>query len=108
MNDLAVAYGVPGRGGDELAVAAATLRDGHELTARQLSRALSVLEPAQRPAVVRLVDRIPVTTWYRPITGPLRQEGIPDAGGGWFLDATGATYRPLSAAARRRLAGSSG
>ena len=106
--DRAVAYGVPGRGGHQLAVAAVALRGGQELTARQLGRAMSALEPAQRPAVVRVVDRIPVTTWYRPITGPLRQEGIPEPGDGrtaWFLDASGTTYRPLSAAARRRLVG---
>jgi putative long chain acyl-CoA synthase len=104
--DLVVAYGVPGGGGHQLAAAAVTLRAGHDVTARQLSRALRALDRSQRPAVVRVVDQIPVTTWYRPITGPLREEGIvePAAGGlGWYRDATGENYRPLSAAARRRL-----
>jgi putative long chain acyl-CoA synthase len=103
--DLAVAYGVRGGGEHELAVAAVTLRDGQELTGRQLSRGLQALDPGQRPAVVRVVERIPLTTWYRPITGPLRQEGIVEGAIGWYRDAGGETYRPLSAAARRRLVG---
>jgi putative long chain acyl-CoA synthase len=104
--DLAVAYGVRGHDQQELAVAAVTLRDQAELTARQLTRALRVLEPIQRPAVVRVVDEIPLTTWYRPITGPLRSEGIPQPSertAAWFRDASGENYRPLSATARRRL-----
>ena len=91
--DLAVAYGVaPRADGPELPVAAVTLRSGREINPRELGRAMAVLEPGQRPAVVRVVDEIPVTTWYRPLTGPLRAEGIPDpAGGGeaWYLDAGG-------------------
>ena len=62
--DLAVAYGVgPGDGSTELAVAAVTLRPGHELTARELAAATATLEPHRRPAVVHVVDPIPVTTW---------------------------------------------
>ncbi len=106
MVDLAVAYGVHGRGEHELAVAAVTLRAGQELTARQLGRAMRALDLVQRPAVVRVVDEIPVTTWYRPITGSLRAEGIPEPGPGvlaWYRDRSGEIYRPLSASARRRL-----
>jgi putative long chain acyl-CoA synthase len=105
--DLAVAYGVaPQPGQPERAVAAITLRPDRELAPRDLSRALAGLEPGQRPAVVHAVDRIPVTTWYRPLTGPLRQAGIPaptKATRAWYLDASGETYRPLSAAAHKRL-----
>jgi putative long chain acyl-CoA synthase len=105
--DLAVAYGVrPPQADHELAIAAVTLRTGCELTAREISRALAVLEPEQRPVIVRVVDRIPVTTWYRPLTGPLREEGIPEPGQGtraWYLDASGERYRPLTTAARKRL-----
>jgi putative long chain acyl-CoA synthase len=60
----------------------------------------------QRPLIVRVVDRIPVTTWYRPLTGPLREEGIPDPGErvrAWYLDASGERYRPLTGTARKRL-----
>jgi putative long chain acyl-CoA synthase len=108
--DLSSAYGVaPTRGGEELAVAAVTLRAGTTLTAREVTHALSVLPPEGRPAVVHVVDRIPVTTWFRPRTEVLREAGIPEPGEGveaWYLDASGDRYRPLSAAARRRLGAS--
>jgi putative long chain acyl-CoA synthase len=107
--DLAVSYGVPAHAGDhQLAVAAVTLRAGHDLTAKEVSRALSRLAETQRPLVVRVVDRIPVTTWYRPMTGPLRAEGIPEPVDGvraWYLDVSGGRYRPLTSAARKRLVG---
>jgi putative long chain acyl-CoA synthase len=105
--DLAVAYGVrAGRGEHELAVAAVTVRHGHELDAHSLSAALRALPAFERPAVVQVVDSIPVTTWYRPATGPLRAAGIPEPGKReqvWYLDRGGKTYRPLSAAAHKRL-----
>ncbi|MGH2883359.1 MAG: AMP-binding protein, partial [Solirubrobacteraceae bacterium] len=105
--DLALAYGVPREDDEhEVAVAAVTVRAGRELTAREIGRALSVLEPEQRPALVHVVDRIPVTTWFRPLTGELRAAGIHDpteSGRAWYLDAGGATYRPLTAPARQRL-----
>src|SRR6185437_14007184 len=105
--DLSLAYGVaPERGGPELAVAAVSLRSGAALGARDLSRALSALPPEGRPAVVHVVDRIPVTTWFRPRPDELREAGLPEPGEGveaWYLDAGGEQYRPLSAAARRRL-----
>jgi hypothetical protein len=44
--------------------------------------------------------------WFRPLTGELRAAGIPEPGEGkqaWYLDASGESYRPLSAAARHRL-----
>src|SRR6185312_13486502 len=110
--DLAAAYGVaPERGGLELAVAAVTLRSGAALTAREVSHALSALPPEGRPAVVHVVSRIPVTTWFRPRTEELRAAGIPepeDEVEAWYLDASGERYRPLSGAARRRLAKNSG
>jgi putative long chain acyl-CoA synthase len=107
--DLAVAYGVAGNGSEhQLAVAAATLRSGHELGARELAGALRELQVRQRPAIVRVVETIPVTTWFRPLTAPLREEGIPEPGQevqAWYLDGSGQTYRPLTEAAHRRLAG---
>jgi putative long chain acyl-CoA synthase len=106
--DLALAYGVPREADEhEIAVAAVTLRAGRELTAREIGRALGVLESEQRPAVVHVVDRIPVTTWFRPLTQELRAAGLPkprDGKQAWYLDASGGTYRPLTTAARQRLA----
>jgi putative long chain acyl-CoA synthase len=104
---LALAYGVsPHDEEPELAIAAVTLRDGRTLSARDIVGALSGLAREQKPALVHVVDRIPVTTWFRPLTGDLRAAGIPEPGDrvqGWYLDASGETYRPLSAAARQRL-----
>ncbi len=106
--DLAVAYGVPGSAGHDVALAAVTLRPGGELSAKDLTRSLDRLPPAERPAIVRVVDSIPVTTWYRPLTGLLRDAGIPspdDAGTAWYLDDRRHSYRALTATARRKLAG---
>jgi putative long chain acyl-CoA synthase len=104
--DLAVAYGVlPPDGEHEVAMAAVTLRQGRELTARDLDSALSSFAPSGRPSVVRLVEEIPVTTWSRPITAPLREEGIPEPSArtrAWYLHRSG-HYRPLTDAAHRRL-----
>jgi putative long chain acyl-CoA synthase len=108
--DLALAYGVRAQAdGPELAVAALTLRPGRSLAPRELSQGLAVLPPEGRPAVVHVVERIPVTTWFRPFTQELRDAGLPEPGPGvqaWYLDASGGTYRGLTAAARRRLTGS--
>jgi putative long chain acyl-CoA synthase len=108
--DLAVAYGLrpgdgDGAGAGELVVAAVTLRPDHELTAEMLSHGLSGVAEGHRPAVVQVIDEMPVTTWFRPLTRPLRQAGLPNAGDGraWYLDRSGRRYRPLTDAARRRL-----
>jgi len=106
--DLAIAYGLRPPGSEhELAVAAVTLRPDHELTADTISRALSAVEEGHRPALVHVVDQMPVTTWYRPLTAPLRDAGIPAPAEGraWYLDRGGSRYRPLTEAARRRLSG---
>jgi putative long chain acyl-CoA synthase len=106
--DLAVAYGLdlPGRE-HELVVAAVTLRPGHSLDARSLGDALERLPAPARPDLVQVIDSIPVTTWYRPLTGPLRDAGIPRANPdrAWYRDRGGRRYRPLTASARRRLSG---
>jgi putative long chain acyl-CoA synthase len=105
--DLAVAYGVaPDGATSEIAMAAVTLREGAELTPQDIAGALSRLSPDERPEVVRVVDDLPVTTWYRPMTGPLRREGVPEpaaSGQAFYLDGGGERYRPLSASARQRL-----
>jgi putative long chain acyl-CoA synthase len=106
--DLAIAYGLdlPGRE-HELVVAAVTLRPGRSIDARSVGDALERLPAPARPDLVHVVDSIPVTTWYRPLTGPLRDAGIPRANPdrAWYRDRGGRRYRPLTTAARRRLSG---
>src|SRR5205807_57096 len=98
--DLAVAYGVRPDGAEqELAIAAVTLRKGHRLNARELGRALGGVPAEQRPSIVQVVKEIPVTTWYRPITAPLREAGVPRPGEtrqAWYRDAQKDAYRPLT------------
>lgn len=104
--DLAVCYGVPTPSGKAVAVAAVTLRQGHQLTAADVTEAFAELQPRCRPAVVRVVDELPVTTWFRPLSGALRAEGIPTVGGDlpvWAVDADRTSYRKLTLAARKRL-----
>jgi len=105
--DLVVAYGVTPNGSEhEVAIAAVTLRAGHKLAPKDIAAALRGLPRNERPAIVHAVDEIPVTTWYRPITAPLRRAGIPEPGEkvhAWYRDSRGDGYRPLTAAAHRRL-----
>ena len=104
--DLVVAYGVGLAGREhQLVVAAVTLRPGHSLDARSLGDALERLPAPARPDLVHVVDSIPVTTWYRPVTGPLRDAGVPraDPDRAWYRDRGGRRYRPLTSSARRRL-----
>jgi putative long chain acyl-CoA synthase len=107
--DLAVAYGVRPEGREqEIAVAAVALRSGLRLNAREIGAALAGLAADERPAIVQVVDRIPVTTWYRPITAPLRRAGVPKPGNGtvaWYRDPKRDTYRPLRPEAYAELAG---
>ncbi len=105
--DLAVAYGVQDGRGRELAVAAVTLVAGQQLSASELTAALRVLPRARRPTLVRVVQRIPITTWYRPITSSLRDEGIPAPGARlpvFYRGPRADTYRPYTDADHERLA----
>ena len=104
--DVAVAYGIIDGKGREVAVAAVTLRPDHELVVTELDAALSVLERGQRPAVIRVVPEIPVTTWYRPITSTLRKAGIPaptKARPAYYRRPQADGYKLLTAAERKRL-----
>jgi putative long chain acyl-CoA synthase len=107
--DLAVSYGVrPDAAESDLALAAVTLRPDMTLEADALTHVLGVLAPEARPAVVHVVARIPVTTWFRPMTAALREAGLPRPGEGgqaWYLERGGRRYRTLTEAAWRRLSG---
>jgi len=96
---LAVAYGVrlDGAAG-EIPVVAIALRPGRDLDVADLIRVLESFPPAERPVVVRIVERIPMTPGYRPLKGPLRREGIdPQRIGGTtlWLDPETGSLRPL-------------
>jgi putative long chain acyl-CoA synthase len=109
--DLAVAYGVPANGAGEVALAAVTLRPGAEVSAKDLTRALEALPAAERPAIVHVVDSIPVTTWYRPLTAALREAGVPspdDPLPSWYLDSHRQAYRPLTETAHRKFYAAAG
>ncbi|WP_243718586.1 AMP-binding protein [Actinomadura sp. KC06] len=101
--DTVAVYGIP-VGETELAAAAVSLRGAAELKPLDISEALLRVEPGLRPAIVRVVDEVPVTAGGRLRTAPLREEGVPSAGEGraYYRDKAGA-YRPLTDAARRRL-----
>ncbi|WP_067455266.1 AMP-binding protein [Actinomadura macra] len=108
--DTVAVYGIPD-GDTELAAAAVSLRGGPSAGRRSpgprspsreplrpidLTEALLRVEPALRPAIVRVVDEIPVTAGWRLRTAPLREEGVPAGGDGrtYARDGTG-VYRPL-------------
>jgi len=105
--DLAAAYGLPVAGHDhEILVAAVMPRPGCEIRPGQVAKALAALEVSRRPAVVHVVDAMPVTSWYRPDVRALREAGVPSPGGDRVVlsrAATGDGYRPLTQAAYRRL-----
>ncbi|MFC6878549.1 AMP-binding protein [Actinomadura yumaensis] len=109
--DSVAVYGVPAGDGADLAAAAVTLRPGAAGTDGagvvkpvDLSEALLRVEPELRPAIVRVVDDIPVTAGRRLLTAPLRDEGVPPSEHSrtFYRDRSGA-YRPLTEAARKRL-----
>ncbi len=97
---LAVAYGHrPAGAADQIAVAAVTLRGDRKLLVRDLSAALGGLPVSQRPSIVYVVDQIPLSTWFKPLTGPLRDRGLPAPGKGvqaWSLEQTGRRYRTMT------------
>jgi putative long chain acyl-CoA synthase len=102
---MVVAYGIPvGSNGYELAAAALTLRPAGEIRPVDLTEALLTMEPELRPAIIRIVDEIPVTAWHRLDPAPLRAEGVPAAAHGrtFYRDRFG-RYRALTETARRRL-----
>jgi putative long chain acyl-CoA synthase len=92
----AVVYKV-GKPGHQLAVAAVSREDDTgSPTGSSLRLALAGLTPAQRPHIIRVLDRIEVTNSYRPRAEAMREAGIPAAGAGvWFRDDDG-RYRRLT------------
>ncbi|MCV7438207.1 AMP-binding protein [Mycobacterium seoulense] len=91
--DLAVVYPVATDTHD-VAVAAVTLGKDGVLTAASLTTALGGLPRDQRPAIVHIVDRIPLTPSYRPLSTTLRKAGLPKSGKStWYHNFTDGHYR---------------
>jgi putative long chain acyl-CoA synthase len=102
--DMAVTYELAPPVVAPITVSAISLLPGGTLTAEELTQALRALERSAGPDVVRVVDEVPLTTWYRPYPGDLPAEGLSGAGPAWRRGPDG-RYVALTAAARRRLAG---
>ncbi|MEW2358358.1 AMP-binding protein [Spirillospora sp. NPDC029432] len=73
--DAVAVYGVPAGEREQKVAAAISLRD--ELKPIDLTEALLRVEPALRPALVRVVDEVPVAASGRPRTAPLRDGSVP-------------------------------
>jgi putative long chain acyl-CoA synthase len=92
--DMSVTYAVPGADGDDLAVTAVTLRSERTMDATDLSAALSQLPPDRRPHVVRVVERIPISTSHRPLPSAFAEGGRPAPGPGVYkLDPLSGEYQ---------------
>ncbi len=91
--DLAVVYPVATDTYD-VAVAAVTLGKGGVLSAASLTTALDGLPRDQRPAIVHIVDCIPLTPSYRTLSTALREAGLPAPGETtWYHDLSDGQYR---------------
>jgi putative long chain acyl-CoA synthase len=103
--DLAAAYGLTSaEGGHELLIAAVTLQAGTNLDIDDVAQAVAGLDAASRPNVVRVVDTIPHTTWYRLLKAPLRAEGLVVSSRSnpvWYRDAATGSWVKLTAARRK-------
>lgn len=96
--DQVVTYGV-GEPGEQIAAAAVTLRAGvtaDAITVTQLRVALGSLPAERRPHLIELVDDIPVSESYRPLSTGFAARGLPKPGSKvWYRDDQG-RYRRYS------------
>jgi putative long chain acyl-CoA synthase len=105
--DLALAYGVAARRrGREIPVLAVTLVAGRGLDLEALAARLDELPSASRPAIVRVLDEVPLTAGYRPLKEPLRAAGIAPGPSTFVRESAADPFRPLSADALERLVAS--
>ncbi|MCV7093641.1 AMP-binding protein [Mycobacterium kubicae] len=94
--DMAVVYPVATDTHD-VAVAALMLDNDGVLTSAALTAALGRLPGDQRPAFVQIVDHIPLTPSYRPLSAALQSAGLPAAGETtWYYDRADGNYRQLT------------
>ena len=105
--DQVAAYAV-GRPGTQVMVAALTLRPGaspDSLTATSLRMGLGEMPAFLRPHLIVVVDEIPLSSSYRPLTAALGARGLPEPdspkspGKVWFRDEVGRYRRYTSSAA---------
>lgn len=96
--DMEVAYGLHTE--DHcLAVAAVSIREGHELEPKDVTEALRALEPDQRPDIVYVVDDIPRSATFRPSTRAVREQMPPRPGPDtWYYDRQSESYEVLTEA----------
>jgi putative long chain acyl-CoA synthase len=94
--DCAVVYPVE-VDGETLAVAAVSPRAGGDgLTSSALDAAFAGTALSGRPDIVRVVDEIPLTEWFRPMATGLRDAGIPKPTAGrpvWELNRRTGRFR---------------
>jgi putative long chain acyl-CoA synthase len=93
--------GAPGEA--QRLLAAVQLRPGRTLSVAEVNLAMQQLDPADRPDVIRIVEEIPLTTWWRPDREALRRTGTPREPNtrGWIRDVAGsyrATGEPVRSA----------
>lgn len=90
--DQVAAYSI-GEPGEQIAVAAVTLLPsvkGDSLTVTKLRVALGEFPAEQRPHLIRVVDEIPVSDSYRPMSAELARHGMPRPGAKiWYRDTDG-------------------
>lgn len=90
-------------GGGQQLVAAVKLRPGCRPSTAEVDAVMQRLTLPDRPAVIRVVADIPLTTWWRADREALRrgEAGLAAAAPGWIRDATGgyrATPEPVPSA----------
>ncbi|WP_255605666.1 acyl-CoA synthetase [Mycolicibacterium xanthum] len=104
--DMAVTYRVTA-GGTTLAVTALALRPGGTVPSADLSEALAELPVGNPPDIVHVVTDMALTATYRPLTEPLRAQGVPKPSrNAWYLDPDTHRYKRLTIAVRSEIVGS--
>ena len=102
--DLAVTYGVDVNG-HQLAVTALALSAGGSIPSADLTEALADLPVGNPPDIVHVVQEMKLSASYRPLTSPLRAEGLPKPSrNAWYLDPDTNRYKRLTVAVRTEIA----
>ena len=103
--DLAETYGVEVNG-RQLAITALALCPGGSIPSADLSEALADLPVGNPPDIVHVVPEMKLSASYRPLTSPLRAEGVPrPSRNAWYLDPDTNRYKRLTVAVRTEIAG---